>query len=130
MKLILERWIAPFGKPLAIHSDNDVRFKQEKGFYQTAFKALGIETHFSIPRHPASNGLCENENRAFLQNMRALSLSCKTMNWPQLVPYCCWLMNSQISATTGLSPHEMFLGRPPWRFEIVPEPCVNPESHG
>ena len=38
-------------------------------------------------------------------------------------------MNSQISATTGLSPHEMFLGRPPWKFDVIPEPCVNPESH-
>ena len=129
LKMLMERWIAPFGKPSAIHSDNDVRFKKEKGFYQTAFRALGVEIHFSIPRHPASNGLCENENRAFIQNMRALSLSCKSLNWPQLVSYCTWLMNSQISTTTGLSPHEMFLGRPAWKFELVPEPCLNPESH-
>ena len=81
LKLILERWITPYGKPCAIHSDNDVRFKSQKGFYQTAFKALGIETHFALPRHPGSNGLCENENKAFIQNMRALSLTMKTMNW-------------------------------------------------
>ena len=129
LKILLETWIAPYGKPLRIHSDNDVRFKQEKGFYQTAFKALGVKVHFSIPRHSASNGLCENKNRRFIQNLRALSLSCKNMNWPQMVPYCTWLMNSQISATTGMSPHEMFLGRPACRFEIVPEPCLNPESH-
>ena len=128
LKLLLERWISPYGKPLAIHSDNDVRFKSEKGFYQTAFKAIGVEIHFALPRHPASNGLCERENRAFLQNLRALSISCKTMNWPQLVPYCVWLMNSQISTMTELSPHEMFLGRPPWKFELVPEPCLNPQA--
>ena len=104
LKLLLERWIAPFGKPNSIHSDNDVRFKAPKGFYQTIFRALDIETHFSVPRHPSSNGLCENENRAFLQNMRALSLRCKTNNWPNLVPYCIWLMNSQISPTIGYSP--------------------------
>jgi transposase InsO family protein len=130
MKLLLERWIAPFGKPNSLHSDNDVRFKSEKGFYQSAFKALDIETHFAIPRHPGSNGLCENENRAFLQNMRALSLSCKTNNWPQLVPYCTWLMNSQVSPSTGLSPHEMFHGKPSWKLEFVPEPNMNPQAHG
>ena len=129
LKILLERWIDPYGKPSAIHSDNDVRFKSEKGFYQTAFKALGIDIHFSIPRHPSSNGLCENENRAFLQNMRALSLSCKTMNWPQIAPYCYWLMNSEICTTTQLSPHEMFLGKPAWKFELVNEPILNPESN-
>ena len=129
LKILLERWIQDYGKPLSIHSDNDVRFKSEKGFYQKAFKALDIETHFSIPRHPPSNGLCENENRAFIQNMRALSISCKTMNWPQLVPYCTWLMNSQISPSISVSPHEMFLGRPAWKFEVVQEPCLNPDAH-
>ena len=130
LKLILERWITPYGKPCAIHSDNDVRFKSQKGFYQTAFKALGIETHFALPRHPGSNGLCENENKAFIQNMRALSLTMKTMNWPQLVPYCNWLMNSQFSPSTQMTPHELFLGRPSWRLELVPEPILNPDTHG
>ncbi len=129
LKLLFERWIAPYGKPNSIHSDNDVRFKAQKGFYQTIFRALDIETHFSVPRHPSSNGLCENENRAFLQNMRALSLSCKTNNWPMLVPYCTWLMNSQVSPTTSLSPHEMFLGRLSWPLELVPEPNMSPDSH-
>ena len=129
LKLLLERWISVFGKPSAIHSDNDVRFKSGKGFCQSAFKTLGIEVHFSLPRHPASNGLCERENRAFIQNIRALSISCKSMNWPQMVPYCVWMMNSQISVMTNLSPHEMFLGRPPWKLELVPEPCLNPQAH-
>ena len=108
LKLIMERWIAPFGKPNAIHSDNDVRFKQQKGFFQSAFRALDIQTHFAIPRHPGSNGLCENVNRPSLQNLRSLSLSCKTNNWPLLVSYCTWLMNSQISPSVGLPPQELF----------------------
>ena len=128
-KLLLERWFAPFGTPNSLHSDNDVRFKQQKGFYQTIFRTLGVHTHFAIPRHPGSNGLCENENRAFLQNMRALSLAFKTNNWPQIVQYCTWLMNSQVSPTTNMSPHEMFLGRPSWKMEFAPEPNTNPQVH-
>ena len=129
LKLILERWISIFGKPNTIHSDNDVRFKSPKGFYQTIFKALGVEIHFSIPRHPASNGLCENVNKSFLQNMRALSLSLKTKNWPQIVPYCTWLMNSQISTLTNLSPSEMFLGKPAWKTDLNLEPNTSPPMH-
>ena len=126
-KLSIERWIAPFGKPSSLHSDNDVRFKSEKGFYQGVFRALNIDVHFAIPRHPKSNGLCENTNRAFLQNMRVLALRCKTQNWPQLVPYCTWLMNAQVSHNVGLSPHELFLRRPSWKLELIPEPNVNPD---
>ena len=100
------KWITPFGKPNLIHSDNDVRFRSSKGFYQTVFKSMGVDLHFSIPRHPASNGLCENVNKSFLQNMRALSLSLKTNNWPQIVPFCTWLMNSQVSPLLNLSPSE------------------------
>ena len=126
LKTILKEWISHFGKPREILSDNDVRFSQEKGFYQSAFKALGIDVHFGIPRHPQSNGLCERINRSFLQNCRAMSIDCKTMDWPKLCPFVAWTMNSQISSSTGFSPSELFLGRPSWKFTKVPEPCSNP----
>jgi hypothetical protein len=38
-------------------------------------------------------------------------------------------MNSQISPTTGMFPHEMFLGRPSWKMELTPEPTLNPNTH-
>ena len=126
LKLILKEWIQKFDKPTEILSDNDVRFQQEKGFYQSAFRSLGIDVRFSIPRHPGSNGLCERENRSFIQNMRCLALELKTKDWPKLVPYCVWLMNSQLSGQTGLSPAELFLGRPSWKFDVLPEPATNP----
>ena len=126
LKLILREWIQNFGKPKEIFSDNDVRFAQEKGFYQSAFKMLGIDVHFSIPRHPQSNGLCERMNRSFLQNARALSMDLKTMDWPKLCPMVSWLLNSQVSGQTGYTPSELFLGRPSWKFSVMPEPCTNP----
>ena len=48
------------------------------------------------------------------------------MDWPILVPIVSWIMNSQISAKTGYSPSELFLGRPSWRLEIFPEPDSTP----
>ena len=35
-------------------------------------------------------------------------------------------MNSQISTHTGFSPSERFLGRPIWKFTLVPEITANP----
>lgn len=103
-----------------------MRFSQEKGFYQGIFRALGIEVFFGIPRHPQSNGLCERMNRSFLQNARALSMDLKTKDWPNLCPMVSWILNSQISSSTGFSPSELFLGRPSWKFCKVPEPTSNP----
>ena len=126
LKLVHKEWISHYGKPSEILSDNDVRFTSSKGFYQEAFKSLGIEVKFGIPRHPQSNGLCERTNRSFIQNIRSLSLDCNTLDWPKLTPFVTWLHNSQVSPQTGYSPSELFLGRPSWKFSTVPEPSSNP----
>ena len=126
LKIILQEWIQNFGKPKEILSDNDVRFVQEKGFYQSSFRALGVEVHFGIPRHPQSNGLCERMNRSFIQNLRAMSMEMKTLEWPKLCPLVSWVINSQVSTQTGYSPSELFLGRPAWQFHVLPEPGANP----
>jgi hypothetical protein len=127
LRVILKEWIQHYDKPTCIMSDNDVRFAQESGFYQNVFKQLGIQIKFSVPRHPASNGLCERINRSFLQNLRAMTQSMKTMDWPKLVPIVTWIMNSQISVKTGYSASELFLGRPSWKLDLVPEPDSHPK---
>jgi transposase InsO family protein len=118
LKLILSEWISHYGCPKEILSDNDVRFSSEKGFYQRAFSSLGIETKFSLPRHPESNGLCERINRSFIQNIRILSLDKRTVEWPKLVPFVTFIMNSQVSPQTGYTPHELFLGKEAWKFTL------------
>ena len=87
---------------------------------------MGVSIHFSIPRRPQSNGLCERVNGIFLENLRAMSHECETIDWPKLIPYVNWLMNSQKSNRTGFSPSELFLGRPSWKFTLVPEMTANP----
>jgi len=126
IRILIDRWFRVFGKPIALHSDNNVRWKNEQSFYRTVLKSLNVQTHFGVPRHPQSNGVCENVNRQFLQNMRCLLNTCKTNDWVMLVPFCTWVMNSQVSQATKLSPCEMFTGKPPWKPELVPEPCTSP----
>jgi len=118
LKIIMSEWISHYGAPKEILSDNDVRFSSEKGFYQRAFASLGISTRFSIPRHPESNGLCERINRSFIQNIRILSLDKRTIEWPKLVPFVTHIMNAQVSPQTGFSPHELFLGKESYKFQL------------
>ena len=80
LKIILSEWIYHFDKPTEILSDNDVRFSQEKGFYQSAFKAMGVSIHFSLPRRTQSNRLCKRVNDIFLRNLRAMSHEFKTVD--------------------------------------------------
>jgi hypothetical protein len=126
LKMVFREWIMHYDKPVCIMSDNDVRFSQHEGFYQKVFRSFGIDVKFAIPRHPQSNGLCERTNRSFIQNLRALSLEMKTMDWPKLTPIVSWLMNSQVNPKTLCTPSELFLGRPTWRGEIVPENDTSP----
>eukprot|EP00667_Euglena_gracilis_P004059 EG_transcript_4074 len=126
LKMILKEWVEKFGRPNEVLSDNDIRFKSSSGFYQEAMKSLGIKVSFSLPRHPSSNGLMERENRSFVQTLRCLVHETGTKDWPKLLPYVNFVMNSQISSSTGMSPSELFLGRSPWKFESVGEPCESP----
>ena len=124
LTLILKEWIVHYDKPTTIFGDNDVRFSQTQGFYQKVFRSMGINTKFSIPRHPQSNGLCERTNRSFLQNIRILTMEMRIMDWPKLCPIVTWMVNSQINPQTGYSPSEFFffLGHPSWEMELIPEP--------
>jgi transposase InsO family protein len=125
-RMILKEWVKKFGRPNEVLSDNDIRFKASSGFYQEAIKSLGIKVSFSLPRRPSSNGLMERENRSFVQTVRCLVHETGTKDWPKLLPYVNFVMNSQISSSTGMSPSELFLGRSPWKFESVGEPCESP----
>ena len=45
---------------------------------------------------------------------------------PPLVPLLTYVMNSQVSKKTGFSPSELFLGRPSFKFDFIPDPEISP----
>ena len=71
-ELIWENYIQIYGRPSEIHSDNDVRFQGEQGWWQGCLRALKIQVTFSTPRRPEANGFCEQLNRKFIQTLRIL----------------------------------------------------------
>ena len=62
LKFIKHHWIRFYGQPVRIHSDKDIRFKGDYGWYRNVFAAMGVEVSFSQPYRPQSNGLCERMN--------------------------------------------------------------------
>ena len=84
LKLIKDHWIRFYGPPVRIHSDKDIPFKGDYGWYRNVFAAMGVEVSFSQPYRPQSNGLCERMNDKYQEELRILRQSIKTSNWVQL----------------------------------------------
>ena len=85
------------------------------------FQMLNIRPFIVSPFNHGSNRT-ERYIRT-LNDMICKYLRAKGADWPKQVLPCCYAMNTQISAVTGYSPHEMvFLRKPPnlLEFEINP----------
>ena len=52
LKLIKHHWIRFYGPPVRIHSDKDICFKGDYGWYRNIFAAMGVEVSFSQPYRP------------------------------------------------------------------------------
>ena len=46
LKLIKHHWFYFYGPPVGIHSDKDIRFKGDYGWYRNVFAAMGVEVSF------------------------------------------------------------------------------------
>ena len=95
LKAILRQLIHFFQPMVKIHSDRDIRFTGEQGWYLNAFRALRVEVSFGQPYQPQSNGSCEHMNEEYQEALRILRTSIKTSNGVQLNDYAMVLINNK-----------------------------------
>ena len=81
---ILERWIAYFGIPKIIHSDNGTQFKSS--IMDELCKRLHIEQSYSSPYYHEGNGLVERIFRTAKDKIYTTSKS-NNQNWVETIPY-------------------------------------------
>ena len=105
LKAILRHWIRFFQPMVNIHSDRDITFTAEQGWYLNAFGAMAVEVSFGQPYGPQSNKLCEHMTDEYQETLRILRTSIKTSNWVQVNDYAMVLM-------------ELFLSRPTFHLEM------------
>ena len=72
LKLIKHHWIRFFVPAVRIHSDKDIRFKEDYGWYRNVFAAMGVEVSLSQPYRPQSNALCERMNDEYREELHIL----------------------------------------------------------
>jgi hypothetical protein len=114
LKILLEEWIAVYVCPKQIHSDQDIRLVSPSGWYRNVLGQLGVEVTFGVPYGKRHNPLAERQNRTIEEHLRILMLEHRGRNWVKLLPLATFAMNMQPIGLTGISPNELFLGRPSW----------------
>ena len=108
VEVVVKEFIARFGTPLEIHTDQGKNF--ESILFQDICKLLEISKTRTTPYHPASNGMIERFNRT-LVDMISSFVDKKQQNWDENISLLTSAYRSTIHETTGFSPNFLMLGR-------------------
>ena len=105
----LNQWVADFGCPSEIVSDNASYFLSEliKSFIDFA----KIEHSTIHPYSHEENGIVERANQEVIRHLTAIIIDNDIRkNWPKYLPFVQRIMNTQVKASIGISPTEMIFG--------------------
>ena len=104
---ILKRWIALFGVPKILHSDNGTQFKSD--IINELCKRFQIKQSYSSPYYHEGNGLVE---RLFRTAKDKIYATCKSnkQNWTEVIPFVEMSMRSSTTRKYKISPFEILFG--------------------
>lgn len=105
---IMSHWIAVFGTPKSLLSDNASYFKSES--YQNFCKNMEIDAVYSSPYYPQTNGHAERLVKT-MKNMLYPTLESANSTWDTLLPLVSASINSLDCVATGYSPNEIIFGK-------------------
>ncbi|KAJ1180370.1 hypothetical protein NDU88_005592 [Pleurodeles waltl] len=115
-KLLLRELIPRFGFPVSIESDRGRHFDNE--VIKLLCAALNIEQKLHCSYRPEASGLVEQMNGT-LKSRIAKMCAATNMKWPDALPLVLMSMRNNPDKKTGLSPHEILMGRA-MRLPAVP----------
>ena len=98
------------GYPVAILSDQGPNVDGQ--LVRQLCQRLGIRKLHSTPYHPQGDGEAERSIQTFKQSMRCQIEErgvCRT-DWPRLLQEICFIHNSQVNSSTGVTPNEVMFG--------------------
>ncbi|KAJ1200543.1 hypothetical protein NDU88_004366 [Pleurodeles waltl] len=115
-KLLFRELIPRFGFPLSLESDRGSHFDNEA--IKLLCAALDIEQKLHCSYRPKASGLVEQINGTLKLRM-AKMCAATNMKWPDALPLVLMSMRNTPDKKTGLSPHEIIMGRA-MRLPAVP----------
>jgi len=104
-KLFIENWIARFGVPKRVITDQGKQFESQ--LFAEILKKLGTQRLRTTAYHPQSNGLVERFHRTLKSSLRCLST---TGDWVSALPLVLLGWRNIPSSRTGLSPAQLVFG--------------------
>ena len=108
--VIVNQFIARFGCPRRIHSDNAANFSGS--LLTEVCRMLGVEKSFSSAFHPEGNSKCERMMRTIL-DMLAKYLDANHAEWDVHLPLLMLGYRAKVHSSLGHSPYYLMFGREP-----------------
>ncbi|KAJ1126761.1 hypothetical protein NDU88_005167 [Pleurodeles waltl] len=115
-KLLLRELIPRFGFPISLETDRGRHFDNE--VIKLLCAALDIEQKLHCSYRPEASGLVEQINGT-LKSRMAKMCAATNLKWPDALPLVLMSMRNTPDKKTGLSPHEILMGRA-MRLPAVP----------
>jgi transposase InsO family protein len=116
---IVADWIANFGVPLILLTDNGPQFASK--FLQQVSAVMGVHQRFTSAYHPATNGQVERFNRTVLA-MLSHYVGAST-DWDKVLGPTMAAYNSTVHSSTGFAPHEFVRTTAPRVLTSPPNLC-------
>jgi hypothetical protein len=125
------QWIADFGIPSELVSDNAAYFVSE--LINSFTKCAGLEHATIHPYSHEENGIVERANQEVIRHLTAM-IADKDIrhNWPKYLPYVQRILNTSVKSTTKVTPTELIFGTSvnhDFQFLKKPEPAQSDETH-
>ncbi|CDF32578.1 unnamed protein product [Chondrus crispus] len=126
-RAFVENWIYPYGPPASLLSDNGGQFASK--FFQKICQIMGIRNLFTTAYHPQTNGQVERFNQTILSRIRHYVVEHQKTRDEYCGPLT-YAYNTQVHRSTGCTPFELVLSRPPGpvALEYTPENGTMPET--
>jgi Integrase zinc binding domain/Integrase core domain len=105
---LVNGWVARYGVPLELHSDQGRNF--ESAVVTELCARLGIRKTRTTPLHPQSDGMVERFNRTLEQHLQKV-VSQNQRDWDEHIPLFLLAYRSSVHNSTQLSPARLVFGR-------------------
>ena len=110
-----EAWIFKRGPPESVLTDNGKQFASR--FFQSVCKLLGLNNVYISAYHPQANGRAERYNRT-LQNMLMCFVEEHHDSCDKYASTLTSVYNCHVHRSTGTTPFDLILSRPPPAFSL------------
>ena len=110
-----EAWLFKYGPPKTLLSDNGKQFASR--FFLSLCQLLGVTNAFTSAYHPQASGQVERYNRAILSMLRCYVEEHQN-DWDRYASALTYAYNNHVHRSTGITPFERILSRPPPPFSL------------